>query len=121
MDGGVIRWVVTDERGGQRYTHYDCERRLKSAINAVERWFWRTIKTRPTWDEAQMNELQLRDLRYMLGDLQRNVETIGRELDRIEGVDRRSERIRALREVAGRTPEEAAAYLAKAAELERAQ
>lgn len=40
------------------------------------------------------------------------------QLDELEGVDRRQERIAQLREVAGRTPQEAAAYLAKADELE---
>lgn len=118
MEHGVVRWIVTEK--GQRYTHYDCERRAKAAVNAFERWFHRTVRTRTAWDDAEMNDSQMRDLRYLLKDVQGYVELASLELDRLEGVDRRAERIKALRAVAGRTPAEAAAYLAKADQLEGA-
>jgi Lon protease-like protein len=116
MDHGIVRWFVTDR--GVQYTHYECERRLKSAVNAVERWFGRAVRTRTTWDEAEMNEHEIQGLRRELRDLQSYVEAAQRQLDDIEGVDRRTERIKALREVAGRTPAEAAAFLRKADQLE---
>jgi hypothetical protein len=65
-----------------------------------------------------MNEATLAYLRDALRDLSGYVEAAQRELDRIEGVDRRAERIKSLREVAGRTPAEAATFLAKADQLE---
>jgi Lon protease-like protein len=115
-DHGITRWLVTEQ--GKRYTQYDCERRLKSATSAVMRWFSRAVRTRTTWNDADMNEATLAYLRDALRDLSGYVEAAQRELDRIEGVDRRAERIKSLREVAGRTPAEAATFLAKADQLE---
>lgn len=117
MEHGVVRWFVT--AGGARYTHYDCERRLKAATSGVFRWFNRAVKTRTTWnDDVEMNRDQIRDLRSALEELQDYVEHAQRYLDEVEGVDRRAERIKALRNVSGRTPAEAAVYLAKADHLE---
>jgi hypothetical protein len=42
-----------------------------------------------------------------------------REMERRQGVATKRQRIAALRDVRGRTPEEAAVYLAKADELEK--
>ncbi len=58
-------------------------------------------------------------LRWLLDDMRDYVEVASRHLDELDGKDRREERIKALRRIAGRTPEEAAAYLAKADQLER--
>ena len=65
-----------------------------------------------------MNKHEMERLRYLLDDMQTYVEVVQQELDRIEGLDRRADRIKALRNIEGRTPEEAAAFLAKAAQLE---
>lgn len=119
MSHGVVRWVVTDR--GRRYTHHECERRLLAAWHGVPRWFSRAVATRTTWNDADMNADEIRRLRDVLADMTSYIEVASRHLDGIEGVDRRAERIRQLRDVTGRTPEEAAAYLAKAAQLEGGQ
>jgi hypothetical protein len=117
-DDVTFRYFVID-RTGTRYSHSECERRLRSAVSTMTRWFHRSIVTRSSWRDPAMNADELERLRWVLDDLQTYVEVVQRELDRIAGVDRRAERVKALREIAGRTPAEAAAFLAKAAELER--
>lgn len=116
MGHGTVRWITTEK--GRRYTHYDCERRMAAAWRGVPRWFARAVRTRTTWNDPDMNAREVQQLRDVLADMRSYVEMAERHLDTIEGVDRRAERIRALRDVAGRTPAEAAAYLAKAAQLE---
>jgi hypothetical protein len=118
VDHGVVRWVETER--GKRYTHHECESRAKSTMHSMMRWFARAVHTRTTWDDADMNAHELERLRWLLGDLAAWLESVQRALDDLEGVDRRAERIKALREVAGRTPEEAALYLEKADALEAA-
>lgn len=116
-DYGVSRWITTSK--GQRWTHHECERRLKSAERAFSRWFSRSFRTLTTWNESDMNEFEISRLRYVLDDIQTYIEVANRELDRLQGVNRKEERIKQLRAIAGRTPEEAASYLAKADELEQ--
>lgn len=103
---------------GTQYTHYDCERRLKAAMSAIERWFSRALRTRTTSDDPELDRQQLRDLWYEADALAEYVAVIQVEIDRLEGVDRKTERITALRMVEGRTQEEAALFLAKANQLE---
>jgi Lon protease-like protein len=116
LEHGTVKYFVTD--AGQKYTHYECERRLQAAIRATSRWFSRTIRTMTVWKDADMNASEIRDLRWILGDMANYVEVVSRELDRIEGVNRSAERVAALRSIKGRTPEEAALFLAKADEIE---
>lgn len=139
MEHGTVRFFQAPgtrrKPEGSTYTHFECERRAKAAVAAMSRWLGRAIRTRTTWTEdtasgeffgmkttgviaAQMNEDEIRQLRWIADDISEYAEIVQRELDRLEGVDRKAERIRQLRNVAGRTPEEAAAYLAKAAQLE---
>lgn len=117
MEHGTVRTLVTDR--GRHYTHHECKRRLGSAAHDVMRWFSRAVRTRSEWNEADMRAADLRDLRLVLDDLASYVEIAQRELDRIEGVDRTAERVKALRQIEGRTPDEAAAFLAKADQIER--
>jgi len=121
-DGRIIERTADDftfryyeSAAGKRYTHYECERRLDAAKNAMERWFSRTLRTRTTPCDTD-----LQHLRWIADDIAEYGATVQRELDRLEGVDRKAERIKMLRSVEGRTPEEAAVYLAKADELDRA-
>jgi hypothetical protein len=117
-DDVTFRCFVID-RTGTRYSHSECERRLKTAVSTMMRWFHRAIVTRSLWRDPDMNADELERLRWVLNDLQTYVEVVQRELDRLAGVDRRAERIKSLREISGRTPEEAALYLSKADALER--
>jgi len=115
-EGFTFRFYESKE--GTRYTHYDCERRLKAAANGLYRWFSRTLKTRTTSGDAEQDKYDLQRLRWIADEVAEYAAVIQREVDRLEGVDRTSERVKALRQVAGRTPAEAAAYLAKADQLE---
>jgi hypothetical protein len=115
-EGDTFRWIVTET--GKRYSNFDCMQRVKAADSAFSRWFSRAVKTRTSWAEAEMRGDELERLRWLLSDMQTYLAAAGRYLDELEGTDRRAERIRALREVQGRTPEEAAAFLAKADRLE---
>jgi hypothetical protein len=123
-DHGTIRFFVSEQ--GTRYTHHECERRFKASVYNMMRWCSRAIRTRTDWNDegdpsgAVMRAHELQELRWRLGDITAYVEHVQRELDKIEGADRKAERIKALREVAGREPGEAALFLAKADELERA-
>lgn len=116
MDHGIVKWIITEK--GQTYTHTESKRRLESAIRNTSRWFSRTIKTMTVWKDSDMNKYEVEDLRRILDDLATYVEAVARELDRIEGVNHNAERIAKMRNVNGRTPEEAALYLAKATQLE---
>lgn len=114
-DGFTFRYY--ESAAGKQYTHYECERRLDAAKNAMERWFSRTIRTRTMTGDAEQDGFDLQRLRWVADDIAMYAAHIQRELDRLEGVDRKAERIKALRVVEGRSPEEAALFLAKADEL----
>lgn len=118
-DGYTFRYWRSPK--GKVYTNFDCERRFESAIWAVSRWFARTVRTRTTSPDAEANRDDLRTVRWKLDKLSEHVLMMQAQLDDLEGVDRTQERITQLRQIAGRTPEEAAAYLAKADELEHQQ
>lgn len=117
-EGDTFRWVLTER--GTRYTNLDCIGKVKAAEAAFARWFSRAVKTRTTWgpELAECNASDIEELRWRLREMQTYVEAASRHLDDLEGTDRRAERVKALREVAGRTPAEAALYLAKADQIE---
>lgn len=115
-DGFTFRYY--EAPGGKRYGHFDCERRLESAINAMRRWFSRSLRTRTTHPPTSADRYELERLRQVADELAEYATVIQREIDKLEGVDRKAERIKALRVVDGRTPEETALFLAKADRLE---
>lgn len=115
-EGHTFRYYQSES--GKRYSHYDCERRLKSAQEVMYRWFSRVLKTRTTADDIDQSRYEIMRMRWVAQEISQYAEVIQRELDRLEGVDRKAERIKALRSLEGRTPEEAAAFLAKADQLE---
>lgn len=117
-DGGFTFRYYESEKG-HRYTHYDCERRLVAAKNGMCRWFSRALKTRTSSGDAEQDSYELNHLRYIAESVAEYAEVIQREIDRLEGVDRKAERIKAL--IEGRTPEESALFLAKADALEAGQ
>jgi hypothetical protein len=114
-DGDVFKWLVTER--GTRYSNLDCIQRTEAAIRGVSRWFARTVRTRTEWANRSWRVDDLERIRWMLENMAAYIESASAELDRLQGVDRQAERIAALRNVSGRTPEEAALYLAKADEL----
>jgi hypothetical protein len=115
-DYGIQRWIVTE--AGKTYSHDQCESRLKASVNTMFSWFAWTISSRPTWNEADRRRHELWRLRNVAEKIAAYAELVGQELDRLEGVDHKAQRIAQLREVRGRTPEEAAAFFAKAEQLE---
>lgn len=115
-DGYTFRYF--ESKKGARYTHYECERRLKTTVDGLYRWFSRTLKTRTTSGDAEQDKYDLQRLRWVADEVAECAAVIQREVDRLEGVDRTAERVKALRQVSGRTPEETAVYLAKADQLE---
>lgn len=114
---GTFKFLVTDR--GQEYSHDECERRLKTAVRGTQRWFSRSLRTLTDWNDKYMRDDEIRRLRSILEDMTTYAEIIQQALDKIEGVNRQSERAMKLRNVAGRTPEEAAAFIAKADQLDR--
>jgi hypothetical protein len=115
-DGDVFKYLVMDS--GRRYTHNDCEHQLKLAGWTMQRWFARALATLTDWRDPEDRKLDIEHLRWRLDDIAAFVEGAQQELDQREGVSKKAERIAKLRNVTGRTPEEAAAFLAKAALLE---
>lgn len=65
------------------------------------------------------DELDLEWLEWKLDALEEYVAAMRKHLDEVRGVHGKRERIKLLRSVRGREPAEAAAYLAKADELEK--
>ena len=114
-DYGISKTFISES--GKLYTHEECQRRLKAAVRGTQRWFSRTIRTLTVWNDPDMNEYERERLRWILDDMASYVEIVAGELDRLDGVDRKAARIAALRNVQGRTPEEAALFLAKAEQL----
>jgi hypothetical protein len=115
-DGYTFRYYESPT--GKHYTHYDCESRAKAAVSGVARWLSRALRTRTTQGDAEQDRYELERLRYIANELAEYAAAVQVELDRLEGVDRKRDRIAALRMVEGRPPEEAALFLAKADQLE---
>jgi hypothetical protein len=119
-DGDVFKRLKLD--GGKKwYSWYDCEHRLKLAGWQVAHWFERALSTRTDWTDAESRKDDLDHLRWRLDEITTIIERAQQELDKLEGVSRKAERIAKLRNVTGRYPEEAAAFLAHADRLERAE
>lgn len=105
---------------GKHYTHYDCEARAKAALAGVARWLSRALRTRTTQGDAEQDRYELERLRWIANELAEYAAAVQVEIDRLEGVDRTAERVKALRIIEGRTAAEAALFLAKADQLEAA-
>jgi hypothetical protein len=65
-NGYVFRYY--ESVAGTRYSHFDCERRLDTAKNAMERWFSRALRTRTQQDD-EMDRYELQRLRSVADDL----------------------------------------------------
>lgn len=119
-DFGTVKWLITDR--GTKYANSECERRLKSAVRAMQRWFSRTLRTMTEWDELDMREVEIERIRWILDDIASYVEIVQRELDKLEGVNKQDDRIAKLRALAAdsaATEGEAAAAAEAIARIER--
>lgn len=70
-------------------------------------------------DDLDMHEYDLERLEWFIDDLNNWTAAIRKEIDERRGTLKVQERIALLRNTSGRTPEEAAAFLAKADQLEK--
>jgi hypothetical protein len=116
-DGDVFRWLVLD--GGARYSNLDCIGKAEQASRAFSRWFHRSMLTATMWSDPTLSESDTERLTWLLDDMEAAIGSARQGLAERQGARRREAKVKALRRIAGRTPEEAEAYLAKAAELER--
>ena len=116
--GDVFRSLVTDS--GSLYGNLECRRKAEQATRAFERWFQRTLETATVWADPDFVSDDAEQLGWVLDDLERVLRMARSKLEAREGVQREERKIAALRQTAGRSPDEAATYLAKADELERA-
>jgi hypothetical protein len=71
------------------------------------------------WSDPTLSESDTERLTWLLDDMEAAIGSARQGLAERQGARRREAKVKALRRIAGRTPEEAEAYLAKAAELER--
>lgn len=93
------------------------------AESAFARAISRAFKLRPDWtgepDRATYREMDFERIEWALEGMEAYISAVREFLNKERGVKSQEERIAALRNVEGRTPEEAAAFLRKADELER--
>lgn len=116
-DGDVFRYLVLD--GGGQYSNLDCIGKAEQASRAFGRWFYRSMLTATRWSDPALSESDTERLGWVLDEMETYIASARQGLAERQGARRREEKIKALRLIAGRTPEEAEAYLAKADELER--
>lgn len=116
-DGDVFRYLVLD--GGGRYSNLDCIGKTEQGMRAFQRWFHRSMVTATKWSDPHLSESDTERMGWLLDDMETYISSARQGLAEREGARRREEKIKALRQIAGRTPDEAEAYLAKADELER--
>ena len=109
------RYYIADDTK-KTFSHDECRRRAEQADRALSRWFSRAMATVSSGDG--MDEHDLERLEWFLDNIATWLENANQALDARRGVKRLEERIKALRSISGRTPEEAEAFLAKAAQLE---
>lgn len=118
-DGDVFRYLVLDS--GSRCSNLDCIQKTEQAMRGFQRWFHRSLETATVWTSPDLAASDNERLRWLLDDMESYLASARQALAEREGRRRREEKIKALRAIAGRTPDEAEAYLAKADELERAE
>jgi hypothetical protein len=86
---------------------------------AVSRAFKLAGNELPKGDDWDPEDYDLERLEWFLDGVQRWLDSVRETIEKRRGVKTKEERIALLRRVEGRTPEEAAAFLKKADELER--
>jgi hypothetical protein len=116
-DGDVFRYLMLDS--GTQYSNLDCINRVEQSSRGFQRWFYRAIQTATVWADPRLAESDTERLGWLLDEMETYISSARQGLAKREASRRREEKIKALRQIAGRTPDEAEAYLSKADELER--
>jgi hypothetical protein len=108
---------------GKMYSFAHVMHQADLAEHAFARAISRAFKLRPDWpgepDRAAYREMDLEQIEWALDSMDAYLHAVREHLEKERGVKSREERIALLRNVSGRTPEEAEAFLKKADELER--
>jgi len=104
-------------KSGRHVSFYDAKREAKSGLTIL----WRSVARMGAVAQPFDGDFDIdwEQIEWMLDDVQAFVNLWRKEVEKRTGQRTRQERIDHLRLVAGRTPEEAALYRAKADELER--
>lgn len=105
-------------QSGRRITFLDAQSMAKAARSALSTAASRMFKLARHQDR-DIDEWNLELIDSFVEDLEDYVRILREEIDKLLGVRSQEERIALLRNVSGRSPEEAAAFLDKADELER--
>jgi hypothetical protein len=119
-DSTLYERVETDSLGhkyitlgtGRQVIFYDAEKKASKHLTDLARWVRRM-------GMLTEREYQETSLLATVERMEAMAQHWRREMERRQGVATKRQRIAALRDVRGRTPEEAAVYLAKADELEK--
>lgn len=108
---------------GKLYSFADAIHAADLAQGAFARAISRAFKLRPDWtgeaDRAVYREMDFERIEWALEGMEAYIASARAFLAEQRDAKSQEDRIAALRNVAGRTPEEAAAFLRKADELER--
>lgn len=103
---------------GRILSHDDVKRQMEKGINMVSRWIPRLIRVMPTGIDKDILEYYWKEIDDYADRLEILAARIREEVAKHSVVRTKQERIKALRNIAGRTSEEAESFLAKADELE---
>jgi hypothetical protein len=106
-------------KSGRLIGFMEAVRAVKSARYAYATAFSRVVKLAEKQPDLELRDDDFERAEWLLDDMESYVNSCRRYLEKLRGTRTKQERIAALRIVAGRTPEEAALFLAKADELER--
>src|SRR3954469_5494669 len=90
-NGTVFRYVQLDS--GNRYRHDQCRDKAAQGLRAFQRWFHRSLATLTTWEEADMGDFELRDLDWLLDDVESYLGAAREALREREGDHKREEKV----------------------------
>lgn len=99
-------------KSGRRISIWDAMKAIDGAHTALGTAISRAFK-------LVDGDYNLEQLEWKIDHLESHIGAIRKEIERLRGVKDQRERIALLRNTDGRSPEEAAAFMAKADELER--
>lgn len=104
---------------GRVFSYHEAQKQVDKGFNMVTRWLLRIVQIVPESTDYDLDEYYWERIDDYADRLEILAERIREEVRKHLKVRSKQERIKALRNVTGRTPEEAAIFLAKADELEK--
>lgn len=125
VDNGLGPTHFIRLKSGRQITYWDAMRAVESAATALGTGFSRLFKLAVAQGKegdgmfSMSQEYYLETLEYRIDQVEEHMAALRAYLEKLRGSQSKRDRIKALRNVEGRTPGEAAAFLAKADQLER--